>query len=61
MRALILYLYKGNVEIKANFETFYLSLILSMVIYQLTNIDDKFIMIKSFSLVFDSILYRHIV
>jgi hypothetical protein len=49
MRALILYLLNGNVEIKVNFEIFYLSLILSMVIYQLINIDDKFIMIKSFS------------
>jgi hypothetical protein len=58
MRASILYLPNGNVEIKANFETFYLSLILSMVIYQLTNVDDKFIMIKSFSWVFYSILYQ---
>jgi hypothetical protein len=49
MRALILYLPNGNIEIKANFETFYISLILSMVIYQLTNVDDKFIIIKSFS------------
>jgi hypothetical protein len=38
-----------NVEIGANFEIFYLSLILSMVIYQLTNIDGKFVMIMSFS------------
>jgi hypothetical protein len=49
MRASILYLPNGNIEIKANFETFYFSLILSMVIYQLTNVDDKFIIIKSFS------------
>jgi hypothetical protein len=38
----------GNVEIGANFEIFYLSLILSTVIYQLTNVDYKFTMIKSF-------------
>jgi hypothetical protein len=49
MRASILYLPNDNVEIKANFKTFYLSLILSMVIYQLTNVDDTFIITKSFS------------
>jgi hypothetical protein len=49
MRASILYLPNNNVEIKANFKTFYLSLILSMVIYQLTNVDDTFIITKSFS------------
>jgi hypothetical protein len=49
MRASILYLPNGNIEIKANFETFYISLILSMVIYQLANVYDKFIIIKSFS------------
>jgi hypothetical protein len=47
MRASILYL--RNVEIEANFEIFDLSLIISMIIYQLTNVDGKFIMIKSFS------------
>jgi hypothetical protein len=52
MRASILYLPTGNVKIKTNFETLYLSLILSMIIYQLTNVDDKFIMIKSFFLSF---------
>jgi hypothetical protein len=33
MRASIIYLPNGNVEIKANFEIFYLSLILNIVIY----------------------------
>jgi hypothetical protein len=32
-----------------------------MIIYQLTNVADKFIMIKLFSLVFDSILYWRVV
>jgi hypothetical protein len=49
MRASILHLLNCNVEIEVNFEIFYLSLILSMVIYQLTSVDDKFIMIMSFS------------
>jgi hypothetical protein len=31
-----------------------------MVIYQLKNIDYKFMMIKLFSWVFDSILYRRV-
>jgi hypothetical protein len=46
MRASILYL--RHVEIEANFEIFDLSLIISMIIYQLINVDGKFIMIKSF-------------
>jgi hypothetical protein len=33
MRAPILHLPNGNIEIEANFEMFYLNLILNMVIY----------------------------
>jgi hypothetical protein len=48
LRVSILHLPNSNVEIKVNFEINYLSLILNMIIYQLTNVDDKFIMIKCF-------------
>jgi hypothetical protein len=41
MRASILYLPNGDVKLRLIFKIFYLSLILSMIIYQLTNVDDK--------------------
>jgi hypothetical protein len=49
MRASILYLPNDDVKLRLILRYFYLSLILTMVIYQLTNVDDKFIMFKSFS------------
>jgi hypothetical protein len=52
LTASILYQPNGNVELSLFLRHSYLSLILSMVIYQLTNVDDKFIMIKSFSWIF---------
>jgi hypothetical protein len=51
MRASILYQPNGNVELRLFLRHSYLS-VLSMVMYQLTNIDDKFIIIKLFPLVF---------
>jgi hypothetical protein len=61
MKASFLYLPNGDVKLRLTFEIFYLSLFLSMIIYQLINVDDKFIVIKLFSWVFYSILYRRVV
>jgi hypothetical protein len=49
MRASILYQPNGNVELMLFLRHYYLSVFSSMVFYHLTNVDDKFIMIKSFS------------
>jgi hypothetical protein len=49
MKASFLYLPNGDVKLRLTFEIFYLSLFLSMIIYQLINVDDKFIVIKLFS------------
>jgi hypothetical protein len=59
MRASILY--PPDDDVKLILILRYFILVLSMIIYQLTNINDKFIIIKWFSWVFDFILYRRVV